>query len=84
MLKGYFSVYKDSFRPQINIIPESIKLITLELSVRFFIDFLEGNIYFKTSTPYQNLYKSEVQVALFLSINKIYGDLVKQIDTFKS
>ncbi len=80
MLKGYYSIYSKFSPSRIELIPECIKLITLELAIRFFVDFLEGNIYFKTSSRYQNLYKAEVQITLLESIESIYYPLIKQID----
>lgn len=47
---------------------DSIRLITFELGLRFFKDYLAGNIYFKTSYPDQNLHRARVQFKLCESI----------------
>ena len=47
---------------------DSIRLITFELGLRFFADYLAGNVYFKTSYEGQNLNRARVQFALCESI----------------
>lgn len=43
---------------------DSIRLITFELGLRFFDDYLAGSIYFKTQYPEQNLNRARVQFRL--------------------
>lgn len=40
------------------------KLITLEIGIRFLTDYLEGDVYFKTSKPNHNLLRSRTQLKL--------------------
>ncbi|MEN8253967.1 MAG: aminoglycoside phosphotransferase family protein [Verrucomicrobiota bacterium] len=47
---------------------DSIRLITFELGLRFFHDYLAGNIYFKVTSPEQNLQRAQVQFRLCESI----------------
>jgi len=47
---------------------DSIRLITFELGLRFFQDYLAGNIYFKVKSPEQNLQRAQVQFRLCESI----------------
>lgn len=47
---------------------ESIRLMTFELGLRFFQDYLAGNVYFKTKTPEQNLNRARVQFRLCESV----------------
>lgn len=47
---------------------DSVRLITFELGMRFFHDYLAGNIYFKTTYPDQNLHRARVQFKLCESI----------------
>ena len=47
---------------------ESIRLLPFELGLRFFQDYLNGNVYFKTATPEQNLHRARVQFRLCESI----------------
>ncbi|MEW6517786.1 MAG: aminoglycoside phosphotransferase family protein [Thermodesulfobacteriota bacterium] len=46
------------------------RLIAFELGLRFFTDYLQGNIYFKTASPEQNLARALVQFSLTESIEK--------------
>jgi Ser/Thr protein kinase RdoA (MazF antagonist) len=47
---------------------DSIRLITLELGLRFFQDHLAGNLYFRVRIPEQNLHRAAVQFRLCESI----------------
>lgn len=47
---------------------DAIRLITFELGLRFFEDYLAGNVYFKTQYPEQNLNRARVQFRLCESI----------------
>ena len=47
---------------------DSIRLLPFELGLRFFQDYLNGNVYFKTSHPEQNLNRARVQFRLCESI----------------
>ncbi|MBP5286178.1 MAG: aminoglycoside phosphotransferase family protein [Kiritimatiellae bacterium] len=47
---------------------DSIRLLPFELGLRFFQDYLAGDVYFKTKTPEQNLNRARVQFRLCESI----------------
>ena len=47
---------------------DSIRLLPFELGLRFFQDYLAGNVYFKTTTPEQNLNRARVQFRLCESV----------------
>lgn len=47
---------------------DSVRLITFELGLRFFADYLAGDLYFKTTYGSQNLNRARVQFALCESI----------------
>ena len=47
---------------------DSIRLLPFELGLRFFQDYLNGNVYFKTQQPEQNLNRARVQFRLCESI----------------
>ncbi len=65
-LKGYFSI-KSNINDSFRFIPEFIYLITFELTIRFFTDFLQSNKYFKIKYQTHNLYRAEVQYRLLSS-----------------
>ena len=47
---------------------DSIRLLPFELGLRFFQDYLAGNVYFKTTQPEQNLNRARVQFRLCESV----------------
>lgn len=49
-------------------IPAAIRLLSLELGLRFFTDHLAGDVYFRTSRPRHNLQRALVQFRLTESI----------------
>ena len=69
ILQGYLAVARDFITSQeVNYIYDSIRLITFELGLRFFTDYLNDNIYFKVNYPQHNLYRALVQFRLVKSI----------------
>jgi thiamine kinase-like enzyme len=48
----------------------SARLITFEIGIRFLTDFVEGDVYFKTKRPGQNLDRTRTQFALMRSMEK--------------
>lgn len=62
---------------------DAIRLLPLELGLRFFTDHLEGNRYFRVAWPGQNLRRAETQFALCASIEahkpalrELFGELL--------
>lgn len=47
---------------------DAVRLITFELGLRFYTDYLAGNLYFKTSDAQQNLRRARVQFHLLADI----------------
>ena len=54
---------------------DSIRLLTFELGVRFFTDYLAGNVYFKVKHPEHNLLRALVQFKLTESIESHESDI---------
>ena len=71
VLEGYFAVaggfLSDWDR---HYVPDCIRLIPLELGMRFLTDHLEGNIYFHTTRPDHNLQRAAVQFRLTEEIER--------------
>lgn len=64
-VRGYLSECGDSLTAQeIEMLPFAAKLITLECGMRFLTDYLQGDVYFKTSRPGQNLDRCRTQFRL--------------------
>lgn len=56
---------------------DSIRLITFELGLRFFQDYLAGNKYFKVRDEEQNLHRAQVQFKLCESIEARKNAIIK-------
>jgi Ser/Thr protein kinase RdoA (MazF antagonist) len=69
ILDGYLSVAGQFLTPtELRYIPDAARLISFELGLRFFSDWLAGSIYFKASHPDHNLQRAVVQFRLAASI----------------
>jgi Ser/Thr protein kinase RdoA (MazF antagonist) len=69
MLSGYLPLARPFLTPvDIEYLYDAIWLITFELGLRFFSDYLAGNIYFKCQHPRQNLDRALGQFHLLESI----------------
>ena len=55
----------------------SARLISLELGLRFYSDYLAGSRYFKTDHPEQNLFRARVQFELVRSMENQYSKLMR-------
>ncbi|MEL6881419.1 MAG: aminoglycoside phosphotransferase family protein, partial [Cyanobacteria bacterium J06607_10] len=79
MLEGYLSLAKDFLTEQdYRYLYDAIRLIAFELGLRFFTDYLAGNVYFKVNDPDHNLRRSLVQFKLTESI-EAQADALKAI-----
>ena len=71
ILQRYLSETRDFLTPDdYRYMYGAIRLIPFELGLRFLTDYLEGNHYFKTDWPGQNLHRAMVQFRLTSSIEK--------------
>ena len=71
MLQGYLSVAGDFLTAQdYDYLYDAIRLIAFELGLRFFTDYLAGNVYFKVNHPEHNLTRALVQFRLTESIEQ--------------
>ncbi len=65
ILDGYFAEAARFFTPaDYAYLYDSIRLIALELGIRFFTDYLAGDVYFKVKHPTHNLQRALVQFRL--------------------
>ncbi len=56
-------------------LPLGAKLMTLECGIRFLTDYLQGDIYFKTSKPQHNLYRAKTQFKLVQDMEEQWQDM---------
>ena len=75
MFKAYTDGYLSEMAPYLNEeeilnMANSIKIITLELAIRFLDDYLSGDTYFKTNYDDHNLYRCKNQLKLVNDIDE--------------
>jgi Ser/Thr protein kinase RdoA (MazF antagonist) len=69
LLQGYHSQARDFLtEPDYAYLYDAIRLLAFELGLRFFTDYLAGNVYFKARHPEHNLVRALVQFKLTESI----------------
>jgi Ser/Thr protein kinase RdoA (MazF antagonist)/NTP pyrophosphatase (non-canonical NTP hydrolase) len=76
VLTGYFSRAAGLLKPgDIRLLADSARLISLELGLRFYSDYLAGSPYFKADCPERNLFRARAQFALVRSLENQYTEL---------
>ena len=71
ILRGYVDAARGFLTaPDFDFMYDAIRLIPFELGLRFLTDHLEGDVYFKTQTPGQNLHRARVQFQLTARIEQ--------------
>ncbi|MBE9077316.1 aminoglycoside phosphotransferase family protein [Romeria aff. gracilis LEGE 07310] len=69
ILQSYLAAARSFFQPaDYDYLYDAIRLIAFELGLRFFTDYLAGNVYFKVHHPEHNLLRALVQFQLTQSI----------------
>ena len=81
--KGYLQEMKPFLTArEMELLPFSVKLLTYECGIRFLTDYLNGDTYFKTHYPGQNLDRARNQFKLVADIERKEQELssiVRQI-----
>ena len=81
-LKGYFPEVSDLLtRDDVDAIFGAIRLIAFELGLRFYTDFLEGDVYFRADHESHNLLRAAGQFRLVESILKQESEIQSIIKT---
>jgi hypothetical protein len=81
-LQGYFSCVGDLLSENdVSLIFDTTHLIAFELGLRFFTDFLAGNIYFQADHESHNLLRAVVQFKLAASIHQQKAEIQSLIET---
>ena len=69
--KGYLETAGDALTPlEIEYLPFSAKLLSLECGIRFLTDYLDGDVYFRIRRPDDNLIRCRTQFKLVEDIEK--------------
>lgn len=80
-----FSVYTSAFlegaggtltRQEIDYLPWGARLMTLECGIRFLTDYLEGDVYFRTTRDGQNLDRARTQFKLVSDMESHWDELL--------
>lgn len=78
LAKGYLSVANDFLVDrEIELLPFSGCLMTFTIGIRFLADYLDGDLYFKTSYPEENLDRARAQFAFVRSIEQHMDEIEK-------
>lgn len=73
---GYLTELKESItEKELELLPVSAKIMTLECGIRFLTDYLEGDTYFKTEYPKQNLDRTGTQFKLVSDMEKNMSEM---------
>lgn len=79
LAEGYLKAAGEFLTPrELELLPFSGKLITLEIGIRFLTDYLQGDVYFKTHKKGHNLDRCRTQLKLVSSIE----EQTDSMDTF--
>ena len=74
--KGFLEVAGDALTPlEIKTLPWGAKLMTLECGMRFLTDYLEGDHYFATHRPGQNLDRARTQFKLVRDMEACWSEM---------
>ncbi len=68
-VKGYLT------ETELRMLPLGIKIMTCELAMRFFTDYIDGDLYFKVRSPEHNLIRAHAQMKLLEDIEQKYDEL---------
>ena len=75
-VEGYLeSAGKSLTENEIDYLPFSAKLLTLECGIRFLGDFINGDVYFKTEYPEHNLVRARTQFKLVEDIEAKFDEM---------
>ena len=82
-VKGYLEMAKDVLTPaEIESLPWGARLMTLECGMRFLTDFLQGDVYFKTSYPKHNLVRARTQFKLVKEMEEQFAQMQKIVQEY--
>ena len=78
--EGFLSVCGESLTAkEIETLPLGAKTITIEQAVRFLTDYLEGDIYYHTDRPGQNLDRTRTQIKLAADMEKNWEGMMREV-----
>lgn len=82
-VRGYLEELGDSItKEEIELLPMSAKLMTLECGIRFLTDYLDGDNYFKIHREHHNLDRARTQLKLVWDIEQKMDDMYKIVKKY--
>jgi Ser/Thr protein kinase RdoA (MazF antagonist) len=82
-LRGYLDSARDFLTPlEVAYLPFSARLITFETGLRFLTDYLDGDVYFKTQRPQQNLDRCRTQFKMVRDMEREFGRMEKILERY--
>jgi len=81
--EGFLSAATNLTEKEIEMLPLSTFVITLELATRFLKDYLDGDLYFKTVHPEQNLERARTQIKLAADMLAKQADMAKIVSEIR-
>ncbi len=83
--RGYLDSARDFLIPmEIEYLPTSAILMTLECGMRFLVDHLQGDVYFKTQRKNHNLDRCRTQFKLVQDMEEQFDEMVRIIEKHQS
>ncbi len=74
--KGFLEMLGDSLtESEISLLPQSMKIMALELATRFLADYIDGDKYFKVKCDDHNLVRARTQIRLVQDIESKWDEL---------
>ena len=78
--EGYLSYRKDTLTPaELEYLAFSARYITYEQVLRFLMDYIDGDVYYKTNAPDHNLVRTHAQYKLLCSMEEQYREMVEVV-----
>ena len=75
-VKGYMEMARDVLTPaEVESLPWGARLMTYECGIRFLMDFLQGDVYFKTAYPEHNLVRARTQFRLVKEMEEQFEEM---------
>lgn len=82
--KGYLETVGSSLSErELELLPYAGRLLTLECAMRFLTDYLDGDVYFKTSRKEQNLDRARVGIALAEDMKRREDEMKAIVDEIR-
>lgn len=82
--KGYLEGCKGSLTDEeLNQLPAGAKMMTFECGMRFLTDYLQGDVYFRTHRPGQNLDRTRTQFKLVADMEKHWDEMKAIVDKYR-